>query len=79
MRDLSATLAERAKAISRLPDPDRAREIREAAGVTMVEVAEAIGVDRVTVHRWETGVRRPRGENAARYSKLLTDLDEAVS
>lgn len=34
------------------------KRIREAAGLTQQRIADELGVDRVTVARWETGIRR---------------------
>lgn len=51
-----------------------ARALREAAGLSLADVAEPIGVDRSTVWRWERGLRRPHGEPARRYLELLTEL-----
>jgi len=33
-----------------------------------------LGVDRVTVTRWETGTRVPRGDLRLRYIELLEEL-----
>lgn len=79
MSTSSATLAKRARAIRSLPEPEQARAIRLAAGVSMVEMAEALGVHRVTVHRWESGDRRPQGDLAARYARLLQGLAREVA
>jgi len=54
------------------------RRIREAARLSLTEVAAAIGVERSTLHRWEIGDRRPRGDAAVRYVELLDDLREAL-
>ena len=43
------------------------RRLRERAGLTLDEVADAMGVDASTVSRWETGRRRL-------YVELLRDL-----
>ena len=59
---------------ARLPMPPVARAVRQAAGATQSRVAEALGVHRLTVSRWETGERRPRGEMRARYASLLAEL-----
>ncbi|WP_083442309.1 helix-turn-helix domain-containing protein [Nitriliruptor alkaliphilus] len=48
--------------------------IRQAARLSVAEVAAAVGVDRVTVARWETGERRPTGEPALRYAALIGAL-----
>ena len=51
-----------------------ARAIREGAGLSLGEVASAVGVAKTTVYRWESGDRRPRGDRAIAYGQLLTDL-----
>jgi transcriptional regulator with XRE-family HTH domain len=53
---------------------DSARSIRVKAGLTLKEVAEALGVAEATVYRWENGQRRPRGDAALRYASLLETL-----
>jgi DNA-binding transcriptional regulator YiaG len=71
-------LAERLR-LRRLPEPERARAIRVAAGATQSEVAEAIGVHVVTVARWEARRRKPRGLAAEKYAALLHDLAELAN
>lgn len=57
-----------------LPDPSMRQQIREGAGLTQREVAEVLGVTRVTVARWEGGVRMPRGRHLDDYVDLLERL-----
>ena len=54
-----------------------AKAIRIAAGLTIAEVAAAVGVGESTVSRWEGGSRQPRGEAALRWAALLTELSTA--
>ncbi len=54
----------------------RAREIREAAGLSIGEVAASLGVSVPAVWRWERDLRTPRGEAALRYARLLEELRE---
>ena len=35
------------------------KDLRKKHGMTQQELADKIGVDRVTVARWETGQKRP--------------------
>lgn len=63
----------------RLPTPALARAIREAAGATQAELAEALGVDQSTVARWESGVRRPGPDKAEQYLAVLDALREVTS
>ena len=51
-----------------------ARAIRETSGLSLSELAEAAGVHKSTIFRWETGVRRPRGAAAERYLRALEEL-----
>jgi transcriptional regulator with XRE-family HTH domain len=71
-------LVERVRAARRLPSPVAARAIRIDAGVTQRELANELGVDRVTVARWELSERTPRGELRLRYAQLLEQLREAT-
>ncbi|MGN6244515.1 MAG: helix-turn-helix transcriptional regulator [Motilibacteraceae bacterium] len=62
-----------------LPSPKVAAMIRQAAGVSQARLGSEVGVHRVTVARWETGVSRPRGEAAQRYAAVLAELRRAVA
>lgn len=55
-----------------------ARQLRERHRLSLVEVAAVAGTTDATVSRWESGLRRPRGNAALRYVKLLESL-EAMS
>jgi transcriptional regulator with XRE-family HTH domain len=52
----------------------KALELRLSAGLSIREVAEAIGVSPTAVWRWERGERAPRGAAAAAWAQLLRDL-----
>ena len=71
-------LIEHARAASNMPAPEKARLIREAAGVTQTQLAESLGVHRMTILRWESGERRPRGLYLAAYSLALREMREGV-
>lgn len=51
------------------------RTIRQRHRLTLVEVADAIGIDQPMLSRWERGERRPKGEAALRWVDLLADLE----
>lgn len=51
-----------------------ARAARIAADLSLSEAARPVRVSPSTIHRWETGERRPRGEAALRYGELLEQL-----
>jgi transcriptional regulator with XRE-family HTH domain len=55
---------------SRLVEPRELTRIREALGLTREQLAEALGVTRVTVWRWEAG-ERAIAEPAARLAERL--------
>jgi DNA-binding transcriptional regulator YiaG len=74
---VTATTLDRLHAISRartLALTGEARAIREAAGLSLNEVAAALEVTPSCVLRWETGKRCPRAENAEAYARLLSTL-----
>lgn len=58
----------------RLSSSGEGRTLRTQAGLTLQEVATSVGVAISTLSRWENGQRSPRGEAAARWAQLLTDL-----
>lgn len=68
------TLLARGRARRDLPEPLVRRLLRERAHLSQAELAEALGVARSTVSRWEAGLRGPRGVKAAAYSDLLDRL-----
>lgn len=51
-----------------------ARQIRIEAGLSQAELANAVGVHKMTVHKWEHKKQRPRGEAALRYAEILDEL-----
>lgn len=60
--------------LRQLPAPAVARAIRVAAHLTQEELAREIGVDRVTLARWEAGRRRPQSLMAERYGRALAEI-----
>jgi len=54
---------------------------REAAGLSKVELARRLGVDRATVSRWEQGLNRPEDADVVkRFADLLAvDLEDALA
>lgn len=61
-----------------LPPPESARALRSDAGLTQAQMASALGVDRATISRWESGSVRPRSSHRVTYADLLSQLREAV-
>ena len=76
------TLVQDVREERRLPPPAMAAAIRRAAGVSQARLAAELGVDRVTVARWERAgaswSRTPRGELRRRYAELLAELEREV-
>ena len=61
-----------------LPEPAELRSLREAAGLSQQELADAMGVTRAAISHWETGVRSPRGEMRHRYMSAVRVLREVA-
>ncbi|MFJ6452278.1 helix-turn-helix transcriptional regulator [Streptomyces hydrogenans] len=59
-----------------LPPPSVRAKLRLAAGLTQQEVAEAVGVKRLAVARWELGQAHPRRPHRENYMHLLKGLAE---
>jgi DNA-binding transcriptional regulator YiaG len=51
-------------------------EIRRQAGLSQSQLAQAIGVRPSAVCRWENQVRKPSGDAALRYGRVLRLLRE---
>jgi DNA-binding transcriptional regulator YiaG len=73
------SLVDEVRQAKRLPDPDMARMIRIKAGVSQGRMAREINVHRMTIARWESGARRPRGAARSRYVELLEQLREVAA
>lgn len=61
-----------------LPSPARRSELRKTAGLTLQEVADAVGVTFGAIWNWENGIRQPRGEHLRRYVEALDVMDAAA-
>lgn len=72
------TLIDEVRRAQTLPTPEAARQIRLAAGVSQERLASELGVHRMTVVRWETGERAPRGLHRTVYANLLRELEQAL-
>lgn len=64
---------------AKLPPPAERKRIRQAAGLSLQRMADALCVSPVAVFNWENDKDGPSLENAARYRALLDQLAEAVA
>jgi transcriptional regulator with XRE-family HTH domain len=72
------TARKRARAKAALPVPRRAKALRVAAGVTVAEMADLVGVSPKTIEWWEAAKRRPTGIRVVRYAEVLGALAEEL-
>jgi transcriptional regulator with XRE-family HTH domain len=54
----------------------RGARLRRVAGISQAELGRAVGVNQMTISRWERGERQPRGANAIAYLRALRELSE---
>ncbi|MFI5887650.1 telomere-associated protein Tap [Streptomyces sp. NPDC051554] len=59
---------------SPLPPPTERKRLRVAHGLTLDEVAAALGVRRATVSGWESGKTEPRPPERDAYARMLKQL-----
>lgn len=52
------------------PSPAYITTLREALGMTQAEMGKALGVDKITISRWERGAVRPGPKSVAALEKL---------
>ncbi|WP_433730935.1 helix-turn-helix domain-containing protein [Actinoplanes sp. CA-051413] len=58
----------------RLPPPPQRRAIRQAAHMSLSHAASRLGVDTMTLSRWERGLHEPRPRYIPAYLDLLDHL-----
>lgn len=63
---------------TRLPPPGEWRAIRRVAGASLRDVAAAVGVDAMTISRWELGRSKPWPRHALAYRRVLDALTEVA-
>ena len=71
MADTLTDAIARARTRRSLPAPSARRLLREQAGLSQKDVANAIGVTSAAVSYWETGAREPRAEHLPLYLEVL--------
>lgn len=62
-----------------LPPPATRRALRIAAGLTLQELADVVGVTRDAISKYELGHREPRGPLRRVYAQALADLRRFVA
>ena len=72
--DRAEQLLEQLRSRRRLPAAAERRQIREAAGVSLRELAGAIGTSHMAVDRWEKGAAPRDPAHLRAYSRLLDEL-----
>ncbi|MDM8005506.1 MAG: helix-turn-helix domain-containing protein [Phycisphaerae bacterium] len=70
VRFLDRVRALATSALDRPPSPGFITALREALGLTQKELADKLGVDKMSVSRWERGAIRPSEESLAALNKL---------
>lgn len=53
------------------PRPAFISNVRQALGMTQTEFGEAVGVDKMTVSRWERGASRPGSQALGRLRRMV--------
>lgn len=72
--DRAEQLLEQLRSRRQLPAPAERRQIREAAGVSLRELAGAIGNSHMAVDRWEKGAAPRNPAHLRAYSRLLNEF-----
>lgn len=60
-------------------DACRMRELRSCAGLTQVEVALELGVDKMSVSRWERGRHPIRNKTEGKFVTLVNDPERIAA
>ena len=58
-----------------LPEPATRRQIRIDSGLTIRELARAVGCSKESIIKWEQGKRDPKGDLRTNYAKALCELE----
>lgn len=62
----------------RLGETGRGRRVRERSGISVRQLALALGVNQADLSRWERGLSRPRSVSALRWLEAVETLDAAT-
>ena len=62
-----------------LPAPSGCRALRMAAGLSLADIAQEVGVSRQTIYNYEIGVHRPRGRYLVAYASVMRRLQVNAS
>ena len=76
--DTSPRAVNDALELRELLESGAARRIRLAADIPLRVVAADCHADPVSVHRWETGLSRPKGARATAYLACLRKMARAL-
>ncbi len=60
--------------IRRLVKSGKAKRLRQEAGLSLGEAADAAGISVAGLWRWEAGERVPTGDPALRYADFLSKI-----
>ena len=74
----STELREKIRRLKGLPEPTERRRLRIMAGLTLQDVAAAVGVTRSAISRWELGSRSPYQRHLGPYVAVLTVISEEL-
>jgi transcriptional regulator with XRE-family HTH domain len=67
-------IRERIRGLQELPIPSERRRLRVEAGVSLLDVAAALGVSHTAVSAWERGLRTPNRKLLPGYLAILRVL-----
>lgn len=75
IRPKAASLADDVQAVHAVPPLEDRRRIRKAAGLSLAQIGQDVGVTGTAVWQWEMRVQRlPVTEKTIRYARLLGEL-----
>jgi transcriptional regulator with XRE-family HTH domain len=72
-------ILERIRLRRALPEPEQRAALRTAAGLSLRDLADAMGVSTTTVFYWETGRRNPNAKHLDAYLTALQTLADDAS